>query len=150
MKWTRFASLIVLTLTLSAGTAFAGGDEVYRNQSDFNKMLHKLGRGVTNVVTCWVEVPRNIAIQWECTDPVTGFILGTVKGTGWGVARLATGVFDAVTFPFPVPPGYAPLIEPEFVVTDIWGDPIPELTELGANDPGYPTGSPVYPERFTF
>jgi len=135
---------------LTAGTAFATSDDVTRQQSDFNKMLHKLGRGVTNVVTCWVEWPRNIAIEWDKTDPVTGFILGTVKGVGWGFARLSTGVYDVVTFPFPVPENYVAMLEPEFVVTDIWGAPIPELTEFGGNDPSYPTNAPIYPERFNF
>ena len=56
MKWTKFASLITLMLVLTAGSAFAAScdADVARQQTDFGKMLHKLGRGVTNVVTCWV------------------------------------------------------------------------------------------------
>lgn len=151
MKRTRFAVLFALTLILSSGMAFAAGtSEVNRQQSCAGKMLHKLGRGVTNTLTCWVEIPRNIAIEWEKTDPATGFFMGTVIGTGWGFARLATGVFETVTFPFPVPEDYQPMLEPEFVVTDIWGDPIPDLTEFSANDPNYPTNAPIYPQRFNY
>lgn len=151
MKWTKFASLITLMLVLSAGSAFAAHDaDVTRQQTCLDQMLHKLGRGVVNTLTCWVEIPRQISVEWEKTDPATGLVLGTVKGFGWGFARLATGVYDTVTFPLPVPPGYQPLIEPEFIITDVWGAPIPELTELGANDPDYPTNAPIYPQRFNF
>jgi putative exosortase-associated protein (TIGR04073 family) len=113
-------------------------------------MLHKLGRGVTNVLTCWVEWPRNVAIEWDKTDPISGFVVGTIKGAGWGFARLATGVYDTVTFPFPVPENYQAMLDPEFVVTDVWGAPIPDLTEFNANDPDYPANAPIYPERFNF
>ena len=149
MKWTRFAFLVALTFILTSGMALAGANEVYRQQSSMGKMLHKLGRGITNVITCWVEVPRYIAMEWEKTDPVTGLFMGTVKGTGWGFARFATGVYETFTFPFPVPEGFEPMIEPEFVVTDIWGDHIPNFTNVGpTNDPNYPTHAPIYPQSF--
>jgi putative exosortase-associated protein (TIGR04073 family) len=150
MKWTRFAFLVVLALVLSSGLAFAGAGETYRQQTAASKMLHKLGRGVTNACTCWVEVPRNIAIEWEKTDPFTGFIMGAVKGAGWGFVRLTTGIYETVTFPFPVPEDYQAMLEPEFVITDIWGDPIPELTDFRSNDPKYPGNAPVYPQRFSY
>lgn len=150
MKWTRCAALIAFLFVFTSGMAFAEANQVYRDSSDSGHMLHKLGRGLTNTVTCWVEIPRHIAIEWEKTDPFTGLIMGTVKGTGWGFARLATGVYDTVTFPFPIPECYAPLMEPEFVITDIWGDPIPELTDFRANDPKYPTSAPIYPQRLNY
>jgi putative exosortase-associated protein (TIGR04073 family) len=150
MKWMQFASLAALVTVLSAGSAFAGADEVYRQQSDATKMMHKLGRGVTNVLTCWVEWPRNVAIEWEKTDPATGLILGTVKGFGWGFARFATGIYETFTFPFPVPEGYEPMLEPEFVVTDVWGDPIPGFDEAQSIKPENPMQGPVYPQRFSY
>lgn len=150
MKLFKIGALVLMTAILMAGTASAAGDDAYRQQSDFGKMMHKLGRGVTNVVTCWVEIPRNIAIEWEKTDPVTGFVIGTVKGTGWTLARVVSGVYETVSFPFPVPADYEPLMEPEFVVTDIWGDPIPGLGEYSEVDPYRPDDSPVYPDRFSF
>lgn len=148
---TKLAGLLLLvTLFVGATQAQAYTDDVYRRSTDAEKMMHKLGRGVVNVLTCWVEVPRNIAMEWERTDPATGLVLGTVKGAGWGFARLATGVYETVTFPLPVPAGYEAMIEPEFVITDIWGDPIPGVTDPGANDPYYPDSAPIYPRRFNF
>jgi len=152
MKWTKFAALVGFVFILTAGLAQAGvgADEPYREQTASAKMLHKLGRGITNVFTCWVEVPRNIASEWQKTDPVTGFFMGTVEGLGWGFARFATGVYDTCTFPFPIPADYQAMMEPEFVITDIWGDPVPDLTEFSSNDPKYPTKAPIYPDRFSF
>lgn len=150
MKLMKAVTLAALVFIGSAGMAYSAAGEVYRQQSDSSKMMHKLGRGVTNVLTFWVEWPRNVAIEWEKTDPATGLVLGTVKGFGWGFTRLVTGVYDAVTFPFPVPENYQPLLEPEFVITDVWGDPIPGISEFSANDPNYPENTPVYPQRFNF
>ena len=150
MKLSKIAWVAALAGILVAGSAFAGAGEVYRQQSDVSQMMHKLGRGVTNVLTCWVEIPRNISIEWEKTDPATGLIMGTVKGIGWGFARFSTGIYETFTFLFPVPEGYAPMIEPEFVVTDIWGAHIPSFTELNANDPQALSESPIYPQRFNF
>jgi putative exosortase-associated protein (TIGR04073 family) len=150
MKWTKWICMAAFMVILTSGIAHAGADEHYRQQSTASKMLHKLGRGVVNIFTSPVEIPRNIAIEWERTDPVTGLFMGTVKGFGWGFARFATGVYDTFTFPFPVPEDYVPLMDPEFVVTDIWGDHIPELTDYRGNDPLYPSTAPIYPNRFNY
>jgi putative exosortase-associated protein (TIGR04073 family) len=149
MKLMKIASLVALALIMSAGTVMAD-DSVTRDQTTVDKMLHKMGRGVVNVVTCWVEVPRQISKQWEQTDPVTGLFVGGAKGIGWGFARLMTGVYETCTFPFPVPAGYGPMIEPEFVVTDTWGAGVPELTDMESNDPHHPANAPVYPQNFNF
>ena len=150
MKLMKLASLAALVMLLSSSVAFAGAGEVYRQQSQAAQMMHKLGRGITNIFTCWVEIPRNIAIEWEKTDPASGFFMGTVKGFGWGFARFATGVYETFTFPFPVPENYQPMIEPEFVVTDIWGDPIPGFDEYSSGQPDKPSGAAVYPQRFNY
>lgn len=146
MKWTKFIATALVACFLTVSAANAQGD-LYREQSDIDKMMEKLGRGVTNILTSWVEIPRQVAIEWEKTDPATGSIVGTIKGFGWGFARFFTGAYEIVTFPFPIPQDYDPLIEPEYIVTDIWGAPIPGLTELDANDPEMPAIS-AYPKQF--
>jgi putative exosortase-associated protein (TIGR04073 family) len=77
-------------------------------------MGRKFGRGVVNVLTFWTEIPRNVALEWQRTDPASGFFLGVGKGVGYGYARLMAGIYDIVTFPAPVPMGYAPVMQPEF------------------------------------
>ncbi len=106
------------------------GDE-YREGSAFNKMQHKLGRGLANVFTGVVEVPKNISREWRKSDPVTGFIVGGVKGVGWAATRMAVGVYETVTFPIPVPANYEPLMEPETPLPSVWGEQLPYFDQEG-------------------
>lgn len=150
-KFKKLVSLITLATVLSVGVAHAQSDyDVERDQSTIGKMMTKLGRGVLNIVTCWLEIPRNVAIQWEQTDPITGLFVGGAKGIGWGFARLVTGAYETLSFPFPVPPGYVAMIEPEYIVQDVWGADIPGLTNSDSNDPRYPANAPIYPQNFNF
>ena len=91
--------------------------------------MHKLGRGIVNVLTGWIEIPKNVAVEWKKTDPFSGVVIGTVKGFGWGWGRTVSGVYDIVTFPLPVPEDYNPLMEPEFILPDIWGADFPHYDE---------------------
>jgi putative exosortase-associated protein (TIGR04073 family) len=104
---------------------YAADEDVYRENSDINLMFHKLGRGLVNVLTGWIEIPKNVAKQWRETDPFTGLILGTIRGIGWGFGRTVAGVYEVVTFPFPIPRDYRPLMQPEFILPSIWGESLP-------------------------
>ena len=106
---------------------FQDSEEVGRTNTTFGRQLHKLGRGVLNTFTGVLEIPKRIAQVWRDTDPVTGAVVGSIEGAGWAVARIATGVFDIVTFPIPVPPNYEPLMEPEYVLPELWGATVPGL-----------------------
>jgi putative exosortase-associated protein (TIGR04073 family) len=130
-KTSRWTTCIVIVLAVSLLSLAATGftDDIYREQSDAGKMFHKLGRGLLNVLTGWLEVPKNIADTWRKTDPFTGMVIGGVTGIGWTWARTCTGLYDVITFPFPVPQDYVSLIEPESVVTQIWGEPFPHYAE---------------------
>ncbi len=99
--------------------------EVERENSDINKMFHKLGRGVANVLTGWLEIPKQTAQEWRRTDPFTGTILGVIKGCVWGIARTFAGFYEIISFPFPVPSNYEPIMEPEFVLPTVWGERLP-------------------------
>lgn len=116
-------------LLLTLLVASAGADDLTRSKSEAASMMHKLGRGIVNVLTGWIEIPKNIAVEWKKTEPFTGFVMGTVQGVGWGVGRTATGLYDIVTFPLPIPEGYKPLMEPEFILPDLWGKDLPYFDE---------------------
>jgi putative exosortase-associated protein (TIGR04073 family) len=79
-------------------------------------MTRKLGRGVGNVLTGWIELPKNIYDTSVESNVFAGLTLGTVKGIGKTVMRTAVGAYETATFPFPVPEDYQPIIEPEFVI----------------------------------
>lgn len=75
----------------------------------------KLIRGVGNILTGWVEIPKNIYDESVNSNVLVGLTWGTLKGCGWTVIRTVTGAYETVTFPFPIPDGYKPIVEPEYV-----------------------------------
>ncbi|MCB2156042.1 exosortase system-associated protein, TIGR04073 family [bacterium] len=124
----RIFCLLGMVAMLAVVPQFAsaqGDEDVYRESTDIDMMFHKLGRGVSNLLLGWVEVPKCIAKEWHQTDPFTGTIVGFVKGVGWGVARTLAGAYEIISFPFPVPREYAPIMYPEFVLPSVWGDRLP-------------------------
>lgn len=146
--------LAVGFMTLSpqmASDSFAQGKspaELERENSDVNKMFHKLGRGVVNIFTGWLEIPKQTAEEWRRTDPFTGTILGVIKGVWLGIGRTFAGFYEVISFPFPIPRDYRPIMEPEFVLPTIWGERLPLFRDefVGSNESAldYGTGSYVY------
>ena len=59
--------------------------------------------------------PKNIYDTSVEDNPLSGFTVGLAKGVGMTIVRTGAGVYETVTFPFPIPEGYTPVIEPEFV-----------------------------------
>ena len=80
--------------------------------------LGKLGRGVTNLFTGWVEVPKRIAETTTASGRFAGFTWGLLRGAAYGFLRTAAGAYETATFPFPAPPEYRSVIHPTFVFTD--------------------------------
>jgi putative exosortase-associated protein (TIGR04073 family) len=79
-------------------------------------MARKLGRGVGNILTGWIEMPKNIYDTSVENNVLAGITLGLVKGVGKTVMRTVVGAYETVTFPIPVPEDYAVIVEPEFVI----------------------------------
>ena len=75
----------------------------------------KLGRGVANTLTGWVELPKNVYNTSREDNPLAGLTLGLAKGIGMTLVRTGAGIYEAVTFPIPVPEDYKPILEPEYV-----------------------------------
>ncbi len=98
-----FLGTVVLGVALSASVCFA--------QDPFTK----LGRGVANTLTGWVELPKNIYNTSVEDNAFSGLTLGLAKGAGMTIVRTGAGIYEIVTFPFPVPQGYRPILEPEYV-----------------------------------
>lgn len=141
---------VVAVLTLGAPTqSYASNEDVYRENTDISRMFHKMGRGIVNVLTGWVEIPKNIAKQWRETDPFTGFVLGTLKGIGWGFGRTIAGVYEVVTFPFPIPRDYAPVMQPEFILPSVWGESLPLFREDYKAASGLTSTGPSGGSRYT-
>ncbi|MBI3996755.1 MAG: exosortase system-associated protein, TIGR04073 family [Candidatus Omnitrophica bacterium] len=82
------------------------------------KAFVKLTRGAINTITGWVELPKRIHETTVESGAAAGFTWGLLRGIGHGFIRTAAGLYEVVTFPFPAPPSYEPVIQPEYVFTD--------------------------------
>ena len=98
----RAAALLVGLLVLSmAATCYA------------DNALHKLGRGLTNASSGWLEVPKAIYEESKEHNPLIGLTYGTGKGAIKCVGRTGVGAFEAGTF---LAPKYdETMLEPEYV-----------------------------------
>ncbi len=75
----------------------------------------KLGRGVANTLTGWVELPKNIYNTSVEENAFAGITLGLAKGVGMTIVRTGAGIYEIATFPFPIPESYKPILDPEYV-----------------------------------
>lgn len=83
----------------------------------------KLERGVVNIVTSPVEIPKEIRRYWIMGSEKTYHIIvwvfaGTIKGFISTLERAGSGVWDVVSFPVKVPANYEPLLRPDYVFED--------------------------------
>ena len=78
--------------------------------------LKKLGRGICNIATCPFEVPLQISRTNNSDGPMAAGTWGILKAIGMTGVRLLVGAYEVVTFPFPLPRDYAPILtDPEFI-----------------------------------
>ena len=63
------------------------------------KNFYNMGRGLVNIVTCWLEVPRCL-IYHNSQVPVMGAVVGACEGAGLTVIRAFAGVADFLSFGF--------------------------------------------------
>jgi putative exosortase-associated protein (TIGR04073 family) len=83
--------------------------------TDANQAFTKLTRGLINLATGWVEIPKRVQETSQQSGPLAGFTWGLLRGVGYGFIRTAAGLYECVTFPFPAPPDYEPVLEPDYV-----------------------------------
>jgi len=106
------ASLPLLLLLSIACPVFA--QETPRTDVIIEKMSFKLVRGVTNMATCIVELPKQTYLTTR-ERGATGYVIGPLKGIGMTLYRAFTGITETVLFMVPQPGYYDPMIDPEFV-----------------------------------
>ncbi len=103
---TAISVLVVIGLLSVSSPSYAQGS------------MNKLGRGVVNTLTGWLEIPKGIVDESKASNVFTGLTVGTIKGLGLGLVRTGAGIYEALTFPFPIPEGYAPIVKPDFVYSN--------------------------------
>jgi len=104
--------LSLLLLMVFATPSFA--IEGQQPEAIAEKMAFKLVRGVANVATAIVEVPKQSYLTVRDRGGV-GYVVGPLKGVGMAFYRLFAGVTETVFFAVPQPGYYDSMIQPEYV-----------------------------------
>ena len=102
----------VVVMTGIALPVFAA--ESQKPESIAEKMAFKFARGVTNVATAIVEIPKQSYLTVRDRGEV-GYVVGPLKGLGMTFYRGLVGVAEAIFFMVPQPGYYDPMIDPEYV-----------------------------------
>ncbi|ADE13824.1 conserved hypothetical protein [Nitrosococcus halophilus Nc 4] len=78
----------------------------------------KLGRGLVNVATGWVEIPKNIVNTSQDSNVGIGVTWGLVKGIGHTLGRTLVGAGELATFFVPT----SEIIHPPYIFEDFHRD----------------------------
>lgn len=115
MKPLKRALLAVLiTLFIVSETRAAYGE---------TPAFRKFRRGFCNILTFYLEVGNQLGKANKEGGMGKAMSLGLVSGLVMSGARALTGVYEVLTFPVPLPPGYEPILkDPEF----FWTEPFAE------------------------
>lgn len=85
-------------------------------------------RGVANLATGWLELPRNLVIE-NVNYPVLGLGSGLLKGLFFMTSRVVLSVVDIGMFGMTGPSAYSPDLFPEFVFQAQWNPYAPVSAE---------------------
>lgn len=72
--------------------------------------FEKGGRGVSNLLLGWLEIPLTIHKRYTTSDVVASFLTGTAIGAFKAVMRTGVGAYETVTFFLPYPEDFAPIL----------------------------------------
>jgi len=100
--------LLVLSIVLFCVSFANAGQslDVVESQVETKKAVERIyvqrpeafSRGIVNILTCWLEIPRCIINDNFIVLPGLGVITGAIKGPFYTVGRMGTGLIDFVTF----------------------------------------------------
>ena len=81
-----------------------------------DNFARKLGRGCANLFLGWLEIPKEVGDTLEDEGEVAACFAAPFTGLVKGLIRTVVGAYEIITFPIPIPGGYRPVLEPEFVL----------------------------------
>ena len=91
----------------------AGGQDrvdAIMSRHNVSVALTKLGRGVSNLLFGWLEIPLNVQKRYTTTDTVGSGLAGTAIGIFKGAVRTGVGRYETVTFFLPYPEHFEPIL----------------------------------------
>jgi putative exosortase-associated protein (TIGR04073 family) len=74
--------------------------------------MDKLGRGVENTAFGVLEIPKQTVKRALETGCSASYVSGFFIGIGYFLLRELAGVYEILTFPFPIPVEYSPVMDP--------------------------------------
>lgn len=107
----------LLVQTLPVGAQLYDPDKDLPKPTGLEKSLTKLGRGFSNILLGWAEIPVTFDKKYKEGKPL-GYLIGVVPvlGTARALMRTSTGVFEAVTFPFSNEDvNFEAVLEPDYI-----------------------------------
>ena len=113
------AFLICCALAVAqCGIAFADNYQTIENSSPqdvVDGMAGKAGRGLANIATGWLELPKQIYTTYKEDGVAKGVLLGPLKGLGMTLVRTVSGAGELMTFFVAYPGFYDPYFDPAYV-----------------------------------
>ncbi len=116
--WWMISGLLVLGLSVSLGWTDSASSapqtpdhiDDFVGRHDFHPAFDKLGRGVSNALFGWLEIPATMSERYEERNTGGSLLAGAAHGVVRGVVRTGVGVYEAVTFFLPYPKDFAPIL----------------------------------------
>jgi len=108
VEWVN-SGLVVVALVSALATG-AGAEEMV-SPAAAEKGVRGLANAGLGVV---VELPKTVYYDTLENGPLYGLTVGVLEGLSWGIARTLVGIYEVVTFPFPAPEGYRPILTPAY------------------------------------
>jgi putative exosortase-associated protein (TIGR04073 family) len=119
--WRKRSLAVVVAAMMLAGTAAVAQsydpDQDLPKPTLWQKRLEKLGRGLSNILFGWAEIPRAWHVGVQRQQPLTQILThGTVVGTSRFLMRTGLGVYETFSFfTSSKERRYEPMIEPEYL-----------------------------------
>ncbi|WP_298437838.1 exosortase system-associated protein, TIGR04073 family [Geobacter sp.] len=128
----RSVTLALLLLAALALTPPAFAQDGPKPEFVAEKMAFKFARGVTNLATAVVELPKQSYLSVRDRGTV-GYAIGPLKGIVMTAYRAFIGATETVFFLVPQPGYYDPMIEPDYVWKG-WEEPRGESGQVAAGE----------------
>lgn len=109
-----YAALFSFLLVFGFAAPRGFAQESPRPETIVEKMAFKFTRGITNVGTAIVELPKQSYLTVRDRGRI-GYVVGPLKGLGMTLYRAFIGSMETVFFLVPQPGYYDPMIDPEYV-----------------------------------
>lgn len=120
-RW-KISIVVVCTGALALATAGSMAqsydpDQDLPKPTTWGKRVDKLGRGVSNVLFGWAELPKSWHVGVQREHPLTEIIAtDTIKGVSKALIRTGIGVYETVTFFSDTSDNaYDTILEPEYL-----------------------------------